>query len=317
MANNSGAQAVWGFGIETTQNTRVAADMFHPFVQESMKENHAPIFDNGIYNDEPFMRSPVAGAQKPGGQVALELTPEVCSQLFFLAMGAVTTTGSSAPYTHEITRDLGTLKSFTMHIVRPGLTTLEVWEYIGCMIAGWNIQVAPAARPTLQLDVLANRCDRSATALSPTYPTLNRLSHTHCSLTIAGSGQTFDSLTIGQRTGVAAENQISSTNPGSQTVFEAGAGSDFLGSLTVDYTSTTEGFYADQLAGTTRAMVLTMAVSASASIVIDGDAVFTDDPTPNVSGKGKTKHSLGYRFVNGGSNPPTITVKSAEATINT
>lgn len=314
MANNSGAQAFWGFGIESTQNTRVAADLWHPFVQESMKENHAPIFDEGIYHDEPFMRSPVAGVQKPGGQVALELTPEVCSNLFYLALGAVSTSGAG-PYTHVLTRELGTLKSFTQHIIRPGLSTLEVWEYIGCMIAGWTVAVQPGRRPTLQLDVLANRVDRTATALTPSWPTMNRLSSTHCSLTIAAAAQTFDSLTIGQRTGVQAENQHSSTNPGSQSVFETGVGSDVSGTLTVDYTSTTEGFYADQLAGTTRAVVLTMQVSASASIVIDGDAAFTDDPTPNITGRGKTKHQLGFRLVNGGSNEPTVTVVNGETTV--
>lgn len=315
MANNSGAQAYWGFKNESTQNTRVAADKWHPFVQESMKENHGPIFSEEIYKDEPFMRAPTAGSQRPAGQIALELTPEVCSTLFYLAMGAVSTTGSSAPYTHVITRSMGTLKSFTQHIVRPGMSTLEVWEYIGCMVAGINLAVQPGRRPTMQVDVLANRCDRSATAISPTFPTMNRLSYTHCSLTIGGSAQTFDSMSLGFRTGVQAENQVTATNPGCQAVFETGVGSDITGQLTIDYTNTTEGYYTDQLAGTTRALVLTMQVSASASIVIDGDAVFTDDPTPNVVGKGKTKHSIGFRLVNGGSNEPTVTVVNAESAL--
>jgi hypothetical protein len=314
MANNSGVQAYWGFGIESTQNTRIVADMWHPFVQESMRENHDPIFSTEIYNDEAFMRAPTPGTQRPSGQVSLDLTPEVCSSLFFLAMGAVATTGAG-PYTHVITRNPGALGSFTQHFVRPGMGSLEVWEYIGCMVAGWTVNVRPGQRPNMQLDVLANRVDRTATAISPTFPTMNRLSYTHAGLTVAGTALHLDEITLGQRTGVQGENKITGTNPGSQSVFETGVGSDITGSFTLDYTTATETYYADQLAGTTRALVLTIQLSASASIVFDGDAVFTTDATPNVVGKGKTKQQIGFRLVNGGSNEPTITIVNAEATI--
>jgi hypothetical protein len=45
------------------------------------------------------------------------------------------------------------------------------------------------------------------------------------------------------------------------------------------------------------------------------DAVFTDDSTPNIVGKGKTKQALGFRLVNGGSNEPTVTVVNAETAL--
>lgn len=314
MPNNSGIQAYWGFGIEATQNTRVVADSWHPFVQESMRENHDPIFSAELYNDEAFMRAPTPGTQRPGGQISMDLTPEVCSSLFFLAMGRVVTTGAG-PFTHTITRDPGAMLSFTQHFVRPGLATLEVWEYIGCMVAGWTVNVRPGQRPNMQLDVLANRVDRSATAITPTFPTMNRLSYTHAGLTVAATALALDEITLGQRTGVQGENKISTTNPGSQSVFETGVGSDITGSFTLDYTTATESYYADQLAGTTRPLVLTIQLSASVSVVFDGDAVFTTDATPNVVGKGKTKQQIGFRLVNGGSNEPTVTIVNGESSI--
>lgn len=313
MPNYSGANMRWGFAKETTKNTRVAANKWHPIIQESMRTGMQPIFSEEIYSNEPFMRAPTPGPQRPGGQVSMELTAEVSSSLLDLAHGGKTTTGSG-PYTHALSRSLGDLGSFTQHIVRPGLTTLEVWEYIGCMIAGWTLTVTPSRRLVWQMDTLANRADLSATAIATSYPSFNRYTPFTTTVEIATTELAFDSLSIGARTGVQAENQISSTNPGSQTVFETGQGSDVTGTMQFDYSSATESYYADHLAGTTRLIEIT-AVAGSTSLVLAGDVVFHEDPTPVITGKGKTKMQLPFRIVSGGSNAYSLTIINGESTI--
>jgi hypothetical protein len=174
--------------------------------------------------------------------------------------------------------------------------TVRPFEFIGSRANTWELSVAPNEIVKMKYGIVAEYVDTAQTLGTPTWPTLTLFSSSaNVTVSVLGSSECVDNLTLTGENNLTVSNPICATNPGRQRVQDAGL-RDYGGTFTKDFESMT--FYNAFVAGTVGALVVTISAGASASLVITGRIQFQEDNTPQMSGPGEiVKQNMPFKFV--------------------
>lgn len=301
MSVASGLAAQVGFAVETTAGTRVAPSRFVEFNQESLQLNIERIERMGLRAGRRMRHGWAADTRQVSGQVNFDLSAETVGVLFRAAIGAVSSTGS-APTVHTFTP--GALPSMTVQVGKPDVgATVRPFDYIGCRVGSWSLNVQPNRFATMQLDLIGEDEDRSQTLASASYAQSTFFTFANASLEIASSEVCVDSVSITGDNGLDSYHRTCGTSAGKPTIREASR-RDYGGTLTADFESLTA--YERYVNGTEAALTLELDAGTSAKLVISGNVRF-DGETPTVSGPENVKQPLPFVFVSGTSDAAAFT----------
>jgi hypothetical protein len=262
-----------------------------------MSANQTRIQPNGIGGGSRLMLASMAGVQQPSGSINMDLAAENAANLLRLAIGTPVTTGAG-PYVHTYSPSVtAALPSATVQIGRPDTgATVRAFDYVGSRANGWEMTIAPNELVKMKYDLVAEYVDTAQTLGTPTWPTLTFFSSSaHVTVSVLGSSECVDNLTLTGANNLTTSNPICATNPGRQRVQDAGF-REYGGTFGKDFESLT--FYNAFVAGTVGALVVTLNAGASAQLVITGRIQFEEDNTPVMSGAGEIiKQTTPFRFV--------------------
>jgi hypothetical protein len=286
-----------GMTIETTPGTRIAPATWKQILSETLSAGRTMIPVRGIGGGSRIHLASIIGLQQPGGQISMDLAAENAPNLLRLAFGTPATAGAG-PYTHTYTPSMtAPLPSATIQKGVPDTgATVRPWDFIGSRANSWEITITPGELIKVNYDIVSEYVDTAQTLGTPTWPTISPFSASaHTVMTILGSAECVDSVTLTGANNLTTSNPICSTNPGRQRVQDAG-NREYGGTFTKDFESMT--FYNTFVAGTVGAMVVTIDAGASNKLVITGRVQFQEDNTPQMGGPGEiVKQTVPFNFV--------------------
>lgn len=205
MALPTGLSAQLGYKQETTWGTGVVVDTFVPFLNETLKYDPGILVSNGILAGALLQRESQTtnGKVTAGGDLGLELYDRSVGVLLYHALGSVTTTATTAPYTHTMSLSSEPLKGkgLTVQVGRPDKTgTVQPFTYTGCKVASWEIALTAGEIGTLGLTLVAQD-ETTATGLASasfTTPTPSPMTGVYSggSFSLAGSSLCVRSVKI-------------------------------------------------------------------------------------------------------------------------
>ena len=158
MALPSGLAAQVGMKAETTWGTPVTVDRFVPLVSESLTVKVDHLVSEGIIAGRTIVDTDQvkSGNVEVSGELAFEAYEQSIGQLLYHALGSVSSTTASAPYTHTITPgDIANL-GLTVQVGKPDTGgTVRPFTYSGCKVDSLNLKVAAGEIATLGVGVMA------------------------------------------------------------------------------------------------------------------------------------------------------------------
>src|SRR5574343_1209540 len=308
MALTSGLASQLGIGAESTIGTRVAPTKFMEFNSESLKLNRDRIESGGIRAGRRVLHRCAAGIQSVDGGFEVELTPQGSGLLLKHAFGAVSTTGAG-PYVHTLTPGDMSALGLTIQVNRPGIDgTNRPFDYLGCSITDWEISSAVNQYVMGRFNVYGMHEDTGQSLASASYPAgPTPFTFVHGSIQIAAGAFDVKSFRVAGDNGLATGRHfIRSTNPERPKQADETGLRSYTGELVADWGVNGLTDYNRFVNGTEAALVLTMSVSASASLVITTNVRF-DGTTPNVTGPDLLEMSLPFKCVSSTSDAAAIT----------
>lgn len=139
MAISIGRIGYFGLGIESTQDSAVAASVFLPFTDMSMRAHHEPIEEIASKTSRNMDRDSVKGKQWGEGDVELNLDMVNSGYLFKMALGnEVVVTGTPNSHTFFTTVSGNTPKTATVYLGRD--TDNE--QYVGAAVDELTVDVS-------------------------------------------------------------------------------------------------------------------------------------------------------------------------------
>jgi Phage tail tube protein len=174
MALGSGMAAQFGFASETTYGTAVTVTKFVPLMDESLEADYERIESEGIVAGARVIKSDQwnVGFTRVEGDINMELYEQGIGTLFLHMFGSVTSSGTTAPFTHTFSPGDLTGKSLTAQFGRPQVGgVVTPFTYAGVKIASWEAKFVADENVTLGLSTIA-KSETTGTALaSVTYTT--------------------------------------------------------------------------------------------------------------------------------------------------
>ena len=288
MATPAGIGGQLGFKSESTVGTAVTVDQFHPGVTSAaIKQEITRIKSNGIRAGRRVTSKWKAGAQRVSGSIEMELHNQPMATLLTHMFGSVSTSGVG-PYTHTATPGDLTGKSLTVQVGIPSNDgTVNVFDYAGVKVSGWEIAAAVDEIATLNLDVLAMTEATGGALASASYAAgATPFVFTEGSLSIAGSEvATVKEMSLSASNGLTDRFRIGSAT--SKQPLENG-GREYTGQLTSEFESLTA--YNRFVNGTEAALVMsfdngTDSLTITCNVVFNGETPelgreMADQPLP-------------------------------------
>lgn len=172
MALGSGLAAQFGFVSETTYGTAVTVTKFLPFLSDSLEPMPERVESEGIVAGARVIKSDQwsVGFTRIEGDIEMELMEQGAGTLFRHMFGSVTSSGTTAPFTHTFTPGDLTGQSMTVQIGRPqvnGVVTPDT--YAGVKVASWEVAIAADENVTLGLSLVAKSNTTGTALASVTY----------------------------------------------------------------------------------------------------------------------------------------------------
>lgn len=312
MALNTGLAGQLGFTQETTWGTSITTSMrFTPFVDESIQTEIEFLESDGIIAGAQIIRSQQwsRGLFRSEGDIGLEVYDRSIGLLLVHALGSVTTSGTTAPFTHTITPGDLYGKGLTVQVGRPDRNgTVQPFTYAGTKIQSWELAVAAGEIATLGLTVVA-KSETTVTALQ-TFTT----SQSIAPMTFIGGSFTLNtsSLCVRQAT-ISGENQLTTDRVciGQQTIDEPTTTElrEFMGEIELEFPNLVH--YNRFLAGTEGNLTLVLANQLSApntaTLTISMN-VRTEGSTPNVGGRDMLVQTMNFKATGTNTDASAITV---------
>ena len=303
MTTIRGQQVETGFGIETEQNTAVAADTFTPILSESMQASVAPIFSQGLGGGNYFETATSLGEKMVGGNITTELRNAASYELLRMIFGGNPSPTGSDPYTREFTG--GTLPTATWRIKR-GSTN---FDYVGSMVSGATITQNANQFAQLSLDIFSYDAvtgGSAATYAPPATPDL--FTSRHLTATTPDGEVCFDSVTVSVDNGISRNFQACADDAGRAQIREDGFRS-ITGTLAGDFADDLDA-YSRQLAGTSGTITLAWSIAAGKSLELEMNAVYMPTVDINVGGPGVIKQAIPFKVF--GPSAVTVTLVNGE-----
>lgn len=315
MTTGTGLAAQIGMAIEASPGTRQAPVRFFPFVSESMKLNQTRLFSSGLRGGRRTKhRSDLASSFVDGG-IEFEMAPQGLGVPLRAMMGTLATTGVG-PFTHTATPGPLADDLLTVQVGRPfvGSTTVQPFDYIGCMVASWSIGFALDQYATLSLNLSGVHEDtaQSLAAFAPP-ATWAPFVYTAGVLSIAGSEQVIKGGSVSGDNGIdAPRHRMRSTTPARPLLPAEGGMRAYTGQVDCDFTSLVA--YNRFVAGGEAALSLVFTQGTN-TLTVAGNVVFTGE-TPNVGGPAALNQALPFEFLSSTSDAAalTITLVNGDAT---
>jgi hypothetical protein len=197
--------------------------------------------------------------------------------------------------------------NFIIFPVRTDRGTIRPFDYVGCMVNSWSLgwdASGDGSMVDFQVELFGREEQTNQTLVSPTWPTVNRFTSVHASLTIAGSAYCVDSGSITGNNNLEVRHQACAADGALPKIRESGH-RDYGGTLVADFGDLTA--YNRFVNGTEAALVVTISASADASLVATMNVRFDGD-TPNVTGPDVLKQSLPFVCTSATSDAAAITM---------
>lgn len=312
MALNTGLAAQLGYAQETTWGTAVTTNMrFVPLVDESLATEIEFLESEGIIAGAQIIRTQQwsRGLFRSEGDVGLEVYDRTIGLLLVHALGSVTTTGTTAPFTHTITPGDLYGRGLTFQVGRPDRNgTVHPFTYAGTKIQSWELAVVAGEIATLGLTVVA-KTETTVTALqTATYTqSIAPMTFVNGSFTLNTS-----SLCVRQAT-ISGENQLTTDRVciGQSTIDEPTTTDrrEFMGEIELEFPNLVH--YNRFLAGTEGNLTLVLANQLSApntSTLTISMNVRTEGSTPNVGGRDMLVQTMNFKATGTNSDASAITV---------
>lgn len=157
MALPSGLAAQIGWAQESTWGTPVTVSTFAPLVSESISAEFARLESAGIIAGRTILDTDQvkAGNTTISGDIQLEAYEQSIGTLLKHALGSVSSTTASAPYTHTITPGTLTGLGLTMQVGRPATSgTVAPFTFSGVKVESLELSVAPGEIATIGASVV-------------------------------------------------------------------------------------------------------------------------------------------------------------------
>lgn len=319
MGIPSGLSGQFGYKAETTWGTIVTVDRFFQLVDESVKTEVERLESASIIAGARVLRSSQwsPALKRSEGDVGMELFDGQLGLFFHHAMGSVSSSGTTAPFTHVFNVGDLTGKGLTLQFGRPTRTgTVVPFTYGGAKIQSWQIGIATGEIATFGITVIAQTETTSLTATNgPTAlavasydTTIRPMNFVYGSLTLGGSELCVRSATI------SGENNLDTDRVClGQDVIDQPLEADlreYMAEMEVEFGANGGPneleLYNRYINGEEALLVLRLENSlATKSLTIQGN-VRTDGETPNISGKEMLVYNLSMKFVGTGSDASAI-----------
>ncbi len=288
-------QAQFGFAVETTYGTRVAANRFLPFLSEGLKVDIEQIVSSSVRPGRRTRSVRRAGKRQVSGPIKLELAPQGAVAILEHCFGARSTSGAG-PYTHVFTPGSLSAKSLSGQIIKEDEgSTMRPHDFVGLQITGGSIVSAIGKNVELTLNVFGADTDLTQSAATPTFPSgWFPFAHVVTTVSIGGADYMADEISVSWDNGLTTGRHAHrATNAALPRQGKSAGFASFTGMVAGDYFNNTA--YQRGLSGTEAAVSIVMSDGASAQLTIAGNVRFTPD-TPNVEGPQLVKNGLPFEF---------------------
>ena len=316
MAIPSGLSAQIGFVAESPYGTAGTVTRFLPLVDEGIQTEIDFLESAGIIAGARVLRTQQwsRGLHRIEGDVGFELYDRNLGLLLQHAMGSVTTSGTTAPYTHTFTPGELTGLGLTTQIGRPDRGgTVRPFTYLGCKVQSWELAVQTEEIATFGLTLVGQTESTGIALATASYASdIAPMSFVNGSFTLNGSSLCVRSATI------TGENNLTTDRVciGQQYIDQPLENDlrEYTGEVELEFPDLVH--YNRFLAGTEGALVLTIRNSASTASLIATANVRTDQATPNVSGREMLVQSFSFKCVGTNSDASALTLayRSSDST---
>lgn len=237
-----GEESTYGTPVSTTVNNRVFSVSMGRS-QERERTTHLS------QSSAAFAVNTFDGFEIAGGTIETPLTYKGLGMLIKAAVGSVTTTGGSAPYTHTYNPS-ATLPSLTIDVQR-GTGSSEKFE--GCMISTMTISCEAGEEARASFEIIAETAAARASAITPTFGDGGQVFH------FQASELSFNSVSYKMRSmELTLDNKLERVNYlGSKITSQPQISDVREVTLTVTFDLEDNNLYNAQLAGTSSDVVAT------------------------------------------------------------
>lgn len=237
-----GEESAYGTPVSTTVNNRVFSVSMGRS-QERERTTHLS------QSSAAFAVNTFDGFEIAGGTIETPLTYKGLGMLIKAAVGSVTTSGGSAPYTHTYNPS-ATLPSLTIDVQR-GTGSSEKFE--GCMISTMTISCEAGAEARASFEIIAETAAARASAITPTFGDGGQVFH------FQSSELSFNSVDYKMRSmELTLDNKLERVNYlGSKITAQPQISDVREVTLTVTFDLEDNNLYNAQLAGTSSDVVVT------------------------------------------------------------
>lgn len=282
MPSPAGIGAQYGMALEATPGTLVAPTRFMEFLNESIKLDQKKIYSKGLRAGRRVNTTGrwANGTRSVGGDVRFEVADRNFGLLLRLAMGAVATSGASAPFTHTFSPGDLLDDSFTCQIGRPDIAgVVQPFTYTGCKVNSFSLEAAVDAILQMTVSIVGMNESTAQALATASYPASTQLyTFAQGALTVGGAAVPVSSFRLNGGNNLAERRAFlgsTSVRPPAENGWR-----EFTGDFTAEFNGLTE--YNRFVNGTESALILTFTAGTSilritANVLYDGD-------TPNVSG---------------------------------
>lgn len=197
MARAQGARAQMALAFESTYGTPPAADAYWkmPFASTNVGSEQ-PLLDDELlgYGRDPL--PPQKDAITAGGDVTVPIDARFLGVWLKALFGAPTTTGASAPYSHEFKSGKWTLPSFALEVGMPDVPHYAM--NAGCMANSIEWQMQRSGLVTAKVNVIAQGEDTDSASAAGTLTELDLLRFGSFNGSIKRGGSQLGDVVSGQ-----------------------------------------------------------------------------------------------------------------------
>lgn len=315
MATPSGISAQLNFAAETTYGTAVTPTRSVPFLDESIETTFDPLESAGIISGARVLRSSQwsQGVFHHEGDIGIELSNRSVGLLLYHALGSMTQSGTTVPYTMTFYPGDMTGKGLTFQLGRPDRGgTVRPFTYAGTKIQSCEIAVSAGEIATMGLGVVAQSMTTGTALASANYATGNApFKFTNGSFSLAGSSLCVRSARVSWENNLATDRVCVGHNYIEEPVEENLR--EITGEVELEFPDLVH--WERFIAGTEGALSLAIA-SDTTSITVSAN-VRTDSFPVNVADRGLVVVTAGFTAVATSTNDATalaITYVTADTT---
>lgn len=327
MALRSGLAAQLGLAAETTFGTRVTPDHFYELVSESMKLNRTRVPAKGIRPSKLMNRSQRFRTTKVDVTGDFVVECQSCSYglLFKHMLGSASAVADGAGWKRTYTMGDTYGLSLTAQVGKPSTDgTVNVHEYTGCKIVGWEFSTALDQVLSLKVTLDGQNESTNQTLATPSWPsaTYNEVFYVdEVTLTIGGAAVKCNSMTLTGKNNVKIDRYFLGAQTKSEQLLDNL--NDVTGSLKAEFVDETlyNLFVGDTTTKATAQLIVTATgqlnydTGKPNKIIITLPAVRYDGDTPNVSGPGVIEQTIPFTVLDNDTDVPvTIEYDTSSAT---